>query len=72
MLSGEANREAPGSGGASPSCARPAMSKRQRVEWASGVNLHLTLTPMGFTLVSVYRRGAPIVLVLVVVLVLDP
>jgi hypothetical protein len=48
------------------------MSKRQRVEWASGVNLHLTLTPMGFTLVSVYRRGAPIVLVLVVVLVLDP
>jgi hypothetical protein len=39
----------PGSGGASP-CAGPAMSKRQRVEWASCVNLHLILTPMGFSL----------------------
>jgi hypothetical protein len=50
MLSGEANREAPAQAELRPTCAGPAMSKRPRVEWASCVNLHLILTPMGFSL----------------------
>jgi hypothetical protein len=49
-LLGEANREAPAQAELRPTCAGPAMSRRQRVEWASGVNLHLILTPMGFIL----------------------
>ncbi len=49
MLLGEANREAPAQAELRPTCAGPAMSKRQRVEGASCVNLHLNLTPMGFT-----------------------
>jgi hypothetical protein len=47
MLLGEANREAPAQAELRPTRAGPAMSKRQRVEWASCVNLHLILTPMG-------------------------
>ena len=41
MLLGEANREAPAQAELHPTCAGPAMSKRQRVEWASCVNLPL-------------------------------
>jgi hypothetical protein len=41
MLLGEANREAPAQAELRPTCAGPAMSKRHRVEWASGVDLHL-------------------------------
>jgi hypothetical protein len=33
-LLGEANREAPAQAELRPTCAGPAMSKRQRVEWA--------------------------------------
>ena len=43
MLLGVATREAPAQAGLRPTCAGPAMSKRQRVEWASYVNLHLIL-----------------------------
>jgi hypothetical protein len=46
-LLGEANREAPAQAELRPTCAGPAMSKRQRVEWASGVNLHLIFNPPG-------------------------
>jgi hypothetical protein len=35
MLLGEAHREAPVQAQLRPTCAGPAMSKRQRVEWAS-------------------------------------
>jgi hypothetical protein len=52
MLLGEANREAPAQAELRPTCAGPAMSKRQRVEWASCVNLHLIFTPMPFSLSS--------------------
>jgi hypothetical protein len=49
MLLGVAHREAPAQAELRPPCAGPAMSKRQRVEWASCVNLQLILTPWGFT-----------------------
>jgi hypothetical protein len=38
MLLGEANREAPAQAELRPTCAGPAMSKRQRVEWFSCLN----------------------------------
>jgi hypothetical protein len=40
MLLGEANREAPAQAELRPTCAGPAMSKCQRVEWDSGFSLH--------------------------------
>jgi hypothetical protein len=43
MLLGEANREAPAQAELRPTCAGLAMSKRQRVEWAPCVNLHLII-----------------------------
>jgi hypothetical protein len=43
MLSGEAKREAPAQAELRPTCAGAALSKRQRVEWAFCVNLHLIL-----------------------------
>jgi hypothetical protein len=54
-LSGEANREAPVRAEPHPTrsfalpAPGPAMSKCQRVEWSSCVNLHLILRPMGFS-----------------------
>jgi hypothetical protein len=43
----EAKREDPAQAELRPTCTGPAMSKRQRVECASCVNLHLILAPVG-------------------------
>jgi hypothetical protein len=61
-LLGEANREAPvrtephPTRSFAPACAGSAMNKRQRVEWAPSINLHLIFRPMGLTL-ELYLLG---------------
>jgi hypothetical protein len=57
-------REAPAQAELRPTCAGPAMSKRQRVGWASCVNLHLILRAMGLTRGSSRcKRSVPLCLV---------